>query len=83
MALCPHCVRALRKRPQRHIFYILTHHRLPFLSVESGSVRCIKKNFGDHLNFWDKGKPQYPVFHSFELTMHTCVGGWFLGVFPR
>ena len=31
---------------QRHIFHILTRRCLPFVSVESGSVRCIKKNFG-------------------------------------
>ena len=35
-----------------------------------------------HLNFWDKEKLPYLVFHSFESIMHASVGGWLSGVFP-
>ena len=31
---------------QGHIFHILTRRRLLLVSVESGSMRCIKQNFG-------------------------------------
>ena len=43
---------------------------------------CEKEFRTAHLNLWDKEKPQYPVFQSFELIMHASVGGWFSGLCP-
>ena len=48
---------------------------------ESGSMRCIKKNFGQPISIFGTRKSRNARFHSFELIMHASVGGGFSGVF--
>ena len=64
-----HCARAVRKvgcflPKQGHIFHILTRRRLPFVNVESGSVRCIQKNFGQPICIFGTKKSRNTRFFT-------------------